>query len=248
MKQSLALLAGMALGFQVTGAEVTPDELLQAVDRLSPAQAQQFSQSLEAKTWEPVPKAIFHRLALTLGFGVGQMADLDLGGTDVSNRGLDNDTVGEFELGLSWWLGRPEWRLGLRMGSYGSEDSGMDDAGYASAELMGSYSEIVLGYQFQRTPTWILWADLGLGGASAELETLNTPAAGGTTLRRYDGDYNLLDLRAGAAWRMNPVLALFATGGYRLASETDLEQADTATGPELDASGPFGQIGLAANL
>jgi hypothetical protein len=246
MKRILAGLMIAASG--AAFAEMTPDEMIGAVDKMTPQQAHDFSQKLEAKLWQPVPEGFFSRMAVDVAFSGGDLSDSGMSGMTLSGDELDVDSYGGMDVGLFWRIFDPRLRLGLRMGSWAASDSDLGPAGYSRVELLGSTLTVAAHVQWVREPTWSLWTEVGPGVGSVQLDTVNTPAGQATTLRTFDGDYALLDLQAGASWRFNPILTLFAAGGYRFAESIDLDEGGDETAFEFDGSGAFVRFGLGVNF
>jgi hypothetical protein len=247
MKRMLAIMMMVACGMAAK-AEVTPDEVLGAVDKMTPEQAHAFSQKLEAKLWQPVPEGFFSRMALDMGVSGGSLDDAGLSGLTLSGGDLDVESVGGLDLGIFWRLFDPRFRLGLRMGSWGSTDSNLGPAGYSRVDLLGSTLALAANMQWVRNPNWLIWTEVAPGSGSVRMDVVDTPVGQATTLRSFDGGYALLDLQAGAAWRLNAILSVFVSGGYRFAESIDLEEGGTETALDFNASGGFGRVGVGVNF
>jgi hypothetical protein len=230
MKRILAwFVAALACGTAAWGA-VTPDEVIGAVDTMTPEQALLFSQKLESKLWKPIPEGFFSRMALDLGVWAGSLND------------------GGLDLGLFWRAFDPRFRLGLRMGSWGASDSNLEPGGYSRADLTGASLALAANMQWVRNAQWLVWTEVAPGIGSVRLELVNTPAGQATTLRTVDGGYAQLDLQAGVALRVNPVLTVSLSGGYRLADGIDLNEGGEETVLDFDASGAFARVALGFNF
>ena len=120
--------------------------------------------------------------------------------------------------------------------------------GYSRVDLSGAALAVAANMQWVRNPRWLVWTEAAPGTGSVRMEVVDTPVGQATTLRSFDGGYAFLDLQAGAAWRLNPVLSLFVSGGYRFAESIDLEEGGTETVLDFDASGGFGRVGLGVNF
>jgi len=216
-----------------SAAEMTAEELLGAVDQMTPEQAQAFSQKLEAKLWQPVPEGFFSRLAGSVALSGGE---------------LDVESVDAFDIGLLWRAFSPRLHLGLRMESWMASDSNLGPGGYSRVEVEGGGVTLVANYQLVRHDTWLVWAELGGGGGGVMVDTVDTPAGEATTLRSFDQDFGMGDARLGAAWRFNRALCLQVSGGYRFAESVELDEGGSETPVTVDASGPSGRIGLGVNF
>jgi hypothetical protein len=242
-----AMAVAAACGMTAWG-EVTPDEVIGAVDKMTPAQANQFSQKLESKLWKPVPEGFFSRMAVDFGVSAGTLDETGVSDLRLSGGDMDVDSVGGFDIGIFWRVFDPRFRLGLRLGSWGAEDSNLELPGYSRVELYGGTVAVAANMQWVRKPNWLLWTEVAAGSGAVELDIVNTPTGQATTWRTYDGEYALLDLQAGVAWRLNPILSLFASGGYRFAESVDLEEGGVETGLDFDGSGGYGRIALGVNF
>jgi hypothetical protein len=242
---ALALLAGVA---GVARAELTPEELLKTVDRMSPDQVLALSQKLEARFWEPIPSGFFMRMAVDVGVSAGRIDSTGVERMSLSGGRMDLEDVGGVDVGLLWRFNNPRYKLGMRFGSFMAEDSNLRDSGYSRAELTGGHVTIPLNVQWVRCPRWLLWTEAAVGGGSARLDAVDTPAGEATTMRRFEGDYVLADVQAGVSVRLNPAISLFLSGGYRFAESVKLEEGGQKTGLELDMSGGFGRAGIAFNF
>lgn len=243
----IAIVCLLALAGSLGAAEVTPEELLNAVDQMSSEQAYEFAMKLESKVWEPVPEGFFSRLAVGLSITASEFDDVDLAGLQLSGGTLDLESVAGTELSMLWRTFNPRLRMGLRVGSFLSEDSDLNAQGYSQADLTGAYGAFVVNYQWVRRERWLVWSEVATGAAGMRLETVNTPAGQPTTLRILDGDFWLLDARAGVSWRFNRILSLFFSGGYNFSEEADLEEGGRSTPWSIDPAGASGQFGLGVN-
>ncbi len=240
----LVLVCGVA-----AYAEVTPDDLIKAVDQMTPEQVNEFQRKLDAKLWKPVPQGFFSRMAVDLGLSFSSLNTVDFGAVPLSGGNLDVESVSGLDLGLLWRVGSGDrFRLGLRLGGWGAIDSNLGAAGYSRAELTGGSLAFAANYQLIRSKSLLVWTELAPGAASVTLDTVDTPMGQPTTLRSFDGSYGQLDVQAGASWRFNPVLMLFMSGGYRFAESVDLEEGGKTRDMEFDASGFVGKFGLGINF
>lgn len=244
-------MAMLGLGLVLAGSlarGATPEELLQAVDQMTPEQAYAFSEKLDAKLWQGVPEGFFTRMAIDFGVSGSTLDTVDLGGVSLSSSDLDLEDVGGFDVGILWQAFHPRMRLGLRFTGWSATDSNLGDAGYSRVDLTGGELLAAAHVAWVRSKSWILWTELDAGVGSIILDTIDTPAGDATTLRRFDGDYGVGVLQAGAMWRFNPALAIQLSGGYRFAESVTLEEGTRESTPELDASGPLARIGLGVNF
>jgi hypothetical protein len=245
--KNIVAIGLLALGITSASAEVTSQDLLNAVDKMTPSEADAFSRKLESKLWRPVPEGFFSRLAVDVGVSGGTLESLDMSSVTRSGGELDLDSVGGAEAGLLWRAFNPQLRLGLRMEAWTTSDSDLEPSGYSRADLEGGSVLLVANYQWVRRDTWLLWTEVGAGGGSAQLDTIDTPAGQATTLRSFDKTYNVVALQGGLSWRFNPVMSLFGAGGYQFAESVDFEEGGEDSAVELDASGPFARFGLGFN-
>lgn len=243
-----ASLVIMLAAATASAAEMTADELLGAVDQMTPEQAQAFSQKLEAKLWQPVPEGFFSRMAVDMNVGGGELDKVDVGSVALSGGELDVESVDTFDVGLLWRAFSPRLHLGLRMESWMASDSNLGPGGYSRVEVEGGGVTLVANYQLVRNDAWLVWAELGGGGGGVMVDTVDTPAGEATTLRSFDQDFGMGDARLGAAWRFNRALCLQVSGGYRFAESVELDEGGSETPVTVDASGPSGRIGLGVNF
>lgn len=249
MKKMRWMMAVLLAGSGLAWGEVTPDELIRAVDQMSPEQVQTLRQKLDAKTWKPIPEGFFSRLAVDLGIGSAALDSIDLSGVSLSGGNLDIDMVSGLDLGLLWRVGAGDrFRLGLRLGGWEGTDSNLGAGGYSSADLTGGYLALAAQYQWIRTASCLVWTELAPGVGGVALDTVDTPSGQPTTLRSFEGTYGQMDILAGASWRVNPILAVYLSGGYRLAESVDLDEGGQTSAVEFDASGFVSRLGLGFNF
>ncbi|MCE9616249.1 MAG: hypothetical protein K8T26_18405 [Lentisphaerae bacterium] len=229
-------------------ADVSSEDLLKAVDQMSPEQAHAFSQKLEAKLWKPVPEGFFGRMAVDLGVTGSQLDKVNLNGVSQSGGERDVESASGMDIGLLWRAYSPRLRLGVRLESWAATDDNLGAGGYTRVDLQGGGLLAVINYQWVRSDHWLVWTEVGGGGGGVALDTVDTPVGQATTLRSFDGTYGMGSAQAGAAWRLNRAIALFASGGYRLAESVELDEGGQDTAVEVDASGPSGRVGLGVNF
>jgi len=228
--------------------ETSPDDLIRAVDQMTPEQVHEFQQKLEAKMWKPVPQGFFTRMAVDLGVSYSSLHTVNLSSLSLSGGEMDVDQVSGLDLGLLWRLFDERFRFGLRFGSWAATDSNLGEAGYSRADVAGGSLSLAANYQWVRSDSWLLWTEIAPGVGSVALETVNTPSGEATTLRSFDGSFAQVDLQGGASWRLNPVLSLFLSAGYRFAESVDLEEGGRTSAVKFDASGFTGKLGLGVNF
>lgn len=237
----------LAWGVMAQG-EVTPEELIRGVDKMSPEQVRDLQQKLESKLWQPVPPGFFSRMAVDFGLSSSSLDTVDLRSISRSGGGLVIDQVSGADFGLLWRLHNDQLRLGFRGSSWGATDSNLGEAGYSRVDLTGGSIALVVNYQWVRSSSWLFWTELAPGSGNVEVEAVDTPAKEPTTLRWFDSSFSQVDIQAGASWRFNPVLTLFLSGGYRFAENVDLKEGGRKSAVKLDASGVSGRIGLGVNF
>jgi hypothetical protein len=228
--------------------QLTPDDLIKAVDQMTPAQVNEFQQKLDAKLWKPVPEGFFTRMSADVGVSGSSLDTVDLGSLTLSGGKMDVESVSGVDLGLLWRVGDGDrFRLGVRFGGWGAIDSNLAEAGYSRAELTGGYLKLAANYQLIRSKSCLVWAEIAPGAGSVTMDTVDTPTGQPSTLRSFDGSFGQVDFQAGASWRFNPILSLFLSGGYRWAESVDLEEGGKTRDAEFDASGFVGKFGLGVN-
>jgi hypothetical protein len=228
--------------------QVTPDDLIRAVDQMTPDQVNELQQKLDAKQWKPIPEGFFTRMSIDLGVSYSSLDTVDLGSLAMSGGDMDVENVSGLDLGLLWRVGEGDrFRLGVRLGGWGAIDSNLAEAGYSRVELVGGYLALAANYQLIRSKSCLVWTEIAPGAGSVTIDTLNTPTGQPSTLRSFDGSFGQVDFQAGASWRFNPIMTLFMSGGYRLAESVDLEEGGRTRDAEFDASGFVGKFGLGVN-
>jgi len=248
MKKLVVAVLFVAVCVFVSHAEISSEDLIDAVDQMTPEEAHDFTQKLEAKLWKPVPEGFFSRMAVALDVGISSFDEVDLSTVAMTAGEMDVDTVSGTAVTILWRLLNERARGGIRFGSWLSEDSDLGPAGYSRAEIQEGHVSVALNYQWIRTDRWLLWTETNLGAGSISLETIDTPTGDSTTLRSFDGEFWLVDLRTGGSLRLNPVLSMFVSWGYCLAEDVDLEEGGSETPVSVDVSGYSGQLGLGINF
>jgi hypothetical protein len=229
-------------------AEVGAQDLLNAVDKMTPDEAQLFYQKLESKFWKPLPEGFFTRMSVSIaaeGSGIAKVRPDNLSQTGAK---LDMNRAGGGQVTILWNVCDPKLRLGVEFGSLLASDSKLEDDNYARMDLQSGLGALVVNYQLVKRPHWYLFTQATVGVGGARLETLDTPKGQASTMRSYDASFTWAQLQAGAAWRPNPVLTLFLSGGYLFAERVDLKEGGDEHHGQLDLSGASGRLGLAFNL
>lgn len=244
----LSLAVAVTAALPVYAQKVTPDDLINAADQMTSEQVYTLYQKLESKVWKPLPEGFWTRLAARLSISGNAFDEVDLSALDLSAGEMCLDSPGGSEVTLLWRAFSPKFHMGIELGSWYAEDSDLTAAGYSQAELGAGYAAFAVSYQLIRARRAIIWTDVGLGGGGVQVQTVDTPAGMPTTLREFDGSFALANLRLGIAWRANPMLTVFFTGGYRFAESVDLEEGGECTDLQFDASGGSGQFGLGFNF
>jgi hypothetical protein len=247
IRWAVVVIAGGALGFQAFG-QSTPEDLIRAVDAMSPGQAQLFAQKLQSKAWKPVPEGFFTRMSVSLSVSGDPFDEVRLKGVRQSAGEQNVEDVGGTEATVLWNVIDPRFRVGFEIGSWVAGDSALTPAGYTDVALQGGYGALVVNWQILRKPAWLLFAQVSAGGGSAQVEVTDTPAGQPTTIRRLDAAFPLAQASMGAAWRPNSVLSLFASGGYRFADQVQLEEGGEERAAEIDASGASARLGIGVNF
>ncbi len=247
-KHGLMMLTLASLLMWGARAETSPQDLLNAVDKMTPDEAQLFYQKLESKFWKPLPEGFFTRLGVSVAAEISGLAKVSPGSQSALGSTLDLSRAGGGEVALLWQVGDPKLRLGLSFGSLLAGDSKLEDGSYARSDLMAGLGAVVLNYQLVRETHWQLFTQLSAGMGGARLDTLDTPKGQATTIHTYDAGFPWAQVQAGLAWRPNPVLTLFAGGGYRFAGAATLSEGGETERGKLDISGATGRFGLAFNF
>lgn len=244
---AVLLLASATGAVAQTDAPVTPQQLIEAVDAMSPDQARDITARLIRKM-QADRKATSYapRMGASLAVGLASTFDeVSLPPHEWSGGTPDLEDVSAAELTALWRCRSDRFHWGLRLASFASEDSDMTDAGYTRGRLDAYELTLATQVQIVRAKRWLLWIEIAGGRGSAYLETLDTPTEAASTVREFDGDYWLGDARAGVAWRCSPLCSFYLSGGYRLAEDVDLEEGGSETDATVDPSGPIGMVGFA---
>ncbi len=231
-----------------TRAETSAQDLLKAVDTMTPDEAQLFQQKLAAKYWQPLPEGFFTRMSVSLAMEASGLAKVTPDGQSQAAGKLDMNRAGGGAITLLWNVCDPKLRVGLEMSSLLASDSKLEEGTYARKDLQAGLGALVLNYQLVREIHWQFFTQAAVGIGGARLDTLDTPKGQATTLHSYDTSFPWAQLQAGLAWRPNPVLTLFASGGYRLAGSGDLSEGGDDHHGKLDVSGATGRLGLGFNF
>jgi len=244
------LMAATALALLpvATRAETSAQDLLNAVDKMTPDEALLFRQKLEAKYWQPLPEGFFTRMSISIAAEVSGLSRVTPGSQSKTGGELDLNRASGGALTLLWNVCDPRLRLGLEFESLLASDSTLDDGSYARSDLQSGLLGLVVNYQLIRESCWELYAQGTAGFGGARLDTLDTPKGQASTEHSYDASFPWAQLQVGAAWRPNPVLTLFISGGYRFAGRADLHEGGEDQHGSLDISGATGRLGLGFNF
>ncbi len=248
MKKNVVLILVLAAFGTWTSAEISPEELTRAVERMTPDQAYDFMQQLEAQLWEPVPTGFFMRMSVDMVATYSALDTVEMSTVALSGGEMDVDKVSGMEVGIMWRTFDERLRLGLRLGGWAATDSNLVESGYSRVDIEGGNIGLTANCQMLRTDAWLIWAEITPGVGYVNLETIDTPSGKATTLRYFDRTYAQLDMLGGVSLRLNPVISVFLSGGYRLAESVNLEEGGSETGLEFDASGWMGRLGLGINF
>ena len=229
-------------------AETGAQDLLNAVDKMTPEEAQLFQQKLEAKYWQPLPEGFFTRMSFTLSMESSGLAKVNPANQSKTGNELDLSRASGGEVAILWNLFDPKLRLGLEFGTLLASDSKLEDGNYAREDLQAGLGALVVNYQLIREAHWQLFTQASAGVGGARLDTLDTPKGQATTIHSYDASFPWAQLQLGLAWRPNPVLTLFASGGYRFAGSVDLKEGGDDHHGKLDISGGSGRLGVSFNF
>jgi hypothetical protein len=240
-----AALALLPLG---AAAETGAQELLNAVDKMTPDEALLFQQKLEAKLWRPLPEGFFTRMSISFSVEGSGLARVSPGSQSKTGEALDLTRASGGELTILWNVGDPRLRLGLELGSLLASDSRLADGSYARRDLQGGLVGVVANVQLIRERCWDLFTQASAGFGGMLLDTLDTPKGQASTIHSYDASFPWAQLQVGAAWRPNPVLTLFVSGGYRLAERVALSEGGEEQHGKLDVSGATGRVGIGFNF
>lgn len=229
-------------------AETTPDEIVAAVDKMTPEQAQELFHSVAKKMHENKGERRGSGLGLALSTAYASFDKVEVPFSTSAGEKLNIDEPWGAQLDITSRCRCERMRWGLRLAGWTPQDADISDAGYTRATLAAYEVSVLANVQLVRKPRFLVWGEAAGGRGSAALETLDTPAGEASTLRELTANYWVGDVRAGVAWRSRPGCAVFGTGGYRFANDTKWKEADRDTSARLDTSGFVASIGVAFNL
>lgn len=227
---------------------VKAEDLIKIVDEMTPEQAYEFQNKLEASGFKPIPKGFFSRLTFDVSGGVGKLDSVDLSGITLSAGSLNVDEVSGQRVGLAWKFYDDMLRVGFSAAEWRAEDSLLSGGAYSQAELQAKDFTITVAGQWVRTQHLLLWTKLGAGVGAVDLDIVDTPAGNGSTVRKLNAEFPVLDVEVGAAWRFNPVFSLGLSGGYRFSEEVNFEEGGKEIGATIDPSGFTARVGLNVNF
>lgn len=246
------LIMGLMMAFMfvsVGSAETTPEDILRAVDQMTPAQAHELQKKLVERQWDPVPGGFFERLAIRGSMNVQSLKDVDLSSLNLSSgNDLKLDVVAGSEVAILWQGFNEKFRAGFKFSRLYAEDSDISNAGYSRVEMTQNTAALVANYQLLRADKFLWWSEAALGGGRIDMDVLDTPAGSPSTLSKYDKSYGIGELTTGIDWRFNSELSLNVYVGYQFSKEIELDQADRATNITIDPSGVKGGFGLSYNF
>lgn len=244
----LLVCGGAARVSAADSGAVTAEDLIKAVDGMTPEQAYEFQNKLEASSFKPVPKGFFSRLTLEVGSGGSEFDRVDLNGVTLSAGSLDVEEVDGQSMGVAWKFFDDRLRVGFAGAEWRAEDSRLTDGTYSRVELRATDFTVTVAGQWISTRHFLLWTKLGAGAGSVDLDIVDTPAGSGSTVRRLDADFPVLDVEVGAAWRFNRIFSLGVTGGYRFCDEVHFEEGGEEIDATIDPSGYIARFGLNVNF
>lgn len=244
----LLLCGGTARVSAADSSPVTAEDLIKAVDGMTPEQAYEFQNKLEASSFKPVPKGFFSRMTFEVGGGSSEFDRVNLSGVTLSAGSLNVEEVDGQSMGVAWKFFDDRLRVGFAGAEWRAEESRLSDGTYSRVELKATDFTVTVAGQWVRTRHFLLWTKLGAGAGSVDLDIVDTPAGGGSTVRRLDADFPVLDVEVGAAWRFNQIFSLGLTGGYRFSDEVDFEEGGEEIAATIDPSGYIARLGLNVNF
>ncbi len=227
---------------------VNAEDLIKIVDEMTPEQAYEFQNKLDASGFKPIPKGFFSRLAFDVSGGVSKFDRVDLSGITLSAGPLKVDEVDGQRVGVAWKYFDDMLRVGFSGAKWHAEDSFLSDGKYSRAELKATDFTITVAGQWIRTRNFQLWTKLGAGVGAVDLDTVDTPANSGSTVRKLNAEFPVLDVEVGMAWRFNPIISVGLSGGYRFSDEVNFEEGGKEIGAKIDPSGYTARVGLNVNF
>ncbi len=250
MKQIFIITMTIILmSVSMLSAETTPEDILKAVDQMTPEQAHELHKKITKRQWDPVPTGFFDRLAIKGSMNVQSLKDVNISSLNLSSgKDLNLETIGGSEFGILWQVFNDRFRAGFKLAALAAEDSDMSTTGYSSVEMTLNTAALVANYQLVKSNKFIWWTEAALGGGNIDMEVLDTPTGGPSTLARYDKGYGMGELTTGIDWRFNSELSLNLYAGYQFSEDVKMKQADQTTGITVDTSGVKGGMGLSYNF
>lgn len=227
---------------------VNAEDLIKIVDEMTPEQAYEFQNKLEASSFKPLPKGFFSRMTVEASGGVSKFDRVDLSGITLSAGSLKVDEVGGQRVGVAWKFFDDVLRVGFSGAEWHAEDSLLSDGKYSRAELKATDFTITVAGQCNRSKNLLLWTRLGAGVGAVDLDIVDTPADSGSTVRKLNAEFPVLDVEIGAAWKFNPIFSLGLTGGYRFSDEVNFEEGGKEIGAKIDPSGFTAWFGVNVNF
>lgn len=244
----LLLCGGAARVSAADSNAVSADDLIKIVDEMTPEQSYEFQNKLDASSLKPLPKGFFSRLTLDVSGGASKFDRVDLSGVTLSAGSLSIDEVDGQRVGVAWKFFDDALRVGFSTTKWQAEDSLLSDGKYSQAELKGTDSTFTVAGQWIRARHLLLWTKLGAGAGAVDLDIVDTPAGSGSTVRKLNAEFPVLDVEVGAAWRFNSIFSLGLTCGYRFSDEVNFEEGGKEIGARIDPSGYIARVGLNVNF
>lgn len=226
-------------------AQVAPEELIKAVDAMTPEQARELRHTLGEKL-APSPRASFYIAPSMSKYNKTGVEE----GVKFSADEPDVSKIMGLAIGFTCEV-LPMVRIGPELGLNSVMDSDYKkDRGYSRATLQTVDGALVVQVKPMGFRHGSLWLDAAGGYGSAWLETLNTPSSenDSSTVREKSAGYWFVTPRLGAAWKLGRYAALFGTAGYRFAESVSMKQGGESTGPSFDSSGYEFRLGLGFNM
>lgn len=249
MRNFICFLTLLVLASPLDAGEIAPEDILKAIDQMTPEQAHEVEAKLAKRQWDPVPGGFFERLALNGSIAVLTMDEIDLDAFKLSTgEDLELEALGGSQMSIMWRLFSERFRAGFKFAGYMAEDSDMGPGGYSSVELTNDTAAITANYQIIRSNSFLWWTEASLGGGNLAMEIIDTPVGEATSVRHLKKEYGFGELASGIAWRFNSKLSLNGFAGYQFADEIELEEGGKSTGIELEPKGWKAGLGLSYNF
>jgi opacity protein-like surface antigen len=247
-RAAIAAMAVVAAGLGVQAADLSPEDLIKAVDKMTPEQAHQVKRELDSKSRQTRSYAWLSQFSVEFA-GVWERFD---------KYGIENERFSADKPDLEKSMGGAlalQWKpldylgLGVEYGFYAGSDKDLSNGSYSSAKLLGSHTAARIRLEFLKQRYVLAWADASVGMGSVAIETVDTPRGQATTLREYDADYWFATPAVGLAFRCTEGFSIFGQAGYRFCEKVDLKQGGSKLSDrELDGSGVELRLGVGFNI